>query len=193
MTKTGFLGFIIDDGKVKMEKQKVDGIADWPPPENVTQVRSFTGFCNYYRKFISHYADICQPLNELLRKETKWEWTPKQHEAFERLKAEFLKQPVLMIPDYSKRFIIEADASLFASGAVLLQEDSNGEEHPLGFLSTSFNTTERNYQVYDRELFAIIRALREWRHYVQGSSFLTEVRTDHANLTYYRSPQRLTQ
>ena len=82
---------------------------------------------------------------------------------------------------------------MFASGAVLLQEDSNGEEHPLGFLSTSFNTTERNYQVYDRELFLIIRALREWRHYVQGSSFLTEVRTDHANLTYYRSPQRLTQ
>ena len=100
---------------------------------------------------------------------------------------------MLIILDYKKPFIIEADASLFVTGAVLIQEDNNGDEHPTGFLSLSLNPAERNYQVYDREFLAIIRALREWKHYVQGSSFCTIIRTDHANLTYYRSPQRLTQ
>src|SRR5260370_9750596 len=92
---------------------------------------------------------------------------------------------------YTKPFVIEADASLFAAGAVLLQADTNEEEHPCGYLSKSLNPAERNYQVYDRELYTIIRALREWRHYIQGSSFRVLIRTHHANLTYYRSPQQL--
>jgi hypothetical protein len=97
-----------------------------------------------------------------------------------------VSKPVLLIPDYEKPFIIEADASLFATGAVLLQEDANGDEHPTGYLSNSLNPAERNYQVYDRELMAIIRALWEWRHYVQGSSFRVEVQMDHANLGPHR-------
>jgi hypothetical protein len=193
VTDVDFLGYRLKDGKLSMEDQKVSGIADWPPPENVSQLRSFFGFCNFYRRFIDHYADLCAPLNELLRKTIVWDWTPRRHESFEKIKATFVTGPVLLIPDYTKPFIIEADASMFTTGAILLQTDSNGEEHPTGYLSSSLNSAERNYQVYDRELLAIIRALREWRHYVQGSSFLTIIRTDHANLTYYRSPQRLTQ
>lgn len=193
VTDVDFLGYRLKDGKLGMESQKVAGIADWPPPENVSQLRSFFGFCNYYRKFIDHYADLCAPLNELLRKTTICEWTPLRHKAFEKIKVKFVTGPVLLIPDYIKPFIIEADASLFATGAVLLQEDSNREEHPTGFISSSLNPAEQNYQVYERELLAIIRALREWQHYVQGSSSLTVIRTDHANLTYCRSPQRLTQ
>jgi hypothetical protein len=192
-TKVSFLGFIVEDGKLAMEEQKVSGIADWPPPQDESGVRSFIGFCNYYRKFIKDYADLCKPLNDLLHKTTIWNWTDKRHASFEKLKATFVTRPVLLIPDYTKPFIIEADASLFATGAVLLQEDSNGDEHPTGYLSLSLQPAERNYQVYDRELYAIIRALREWRHYILGSSFVTIIRTDHANLTYYRSPQRLTQ
>jgi len=157
--KVGFLGFTVEDEKVAMEEQKVSGIADWPPPENESQVRSFMGFCNWYQRFIDHHADLCKPINELLHKGTKWDWTPAQHAAFERLKAAFLSRPVLLIPNYSKPFIIEANASLFATGAVLLQEDSNGDEHPTGYLSHSLDPAERNYQVDDRELFAIIRAL----------------------------------
>lgn len=96
-------------------------------------------------------------------------------------------------PRLHQPFIIEADASLFATGAVLLQEDSDGDEHPAGYLSLFLKPAKRNYQVYDQELHTILRALRQWQNYVQGSSFRTIVRTDHANLTYYRSPQRLTQ
>ena len=137
VTEVGFLGFRVGNGKISMEPQKVSGIADWPPPENVTQVRSFCGFCNFYRRFIKNYADICRPLNDLMRKTEPWKWTPERQEAFETLKAAFVSQPVLVIPDYSRPFIIEADASLFATGAVLLQVDSNGDEHPAGYLSLS--------------------------------------------------------
>ena len=77
-------------------------------------------------------------------------------------------------------------------GAVLIQEDDNGDKHPAGFLSHSFTSTERNWQVYDRELFTIICALQEWKHFIQGSPFLTIIRTDHANLTYFREINRLT-
>ena len=176
-TDVSFLGFRLKDGKLAMEEQKVSGIADWPPPTNVSQVRSFIGFCNYYRRFIKNYADLCKPLNDLLKKTVPFAWTTDKHDAFERLKTAFVSQPVLSIPDHTKPFIIEADASLFATGAVLLQEDSNGEEHPAGYLSNSLNPAERNYQVYDRELYAIIRALREWKSYIQSSSFITIIRT----------------
>ena len=95
------------------------------------------------------------------------------------------------MPDTGKPFQIEADASKYASGAVLTQEDLNGDRHPVAYLSKSFNQAERNYQVYDCELLAIIRALQEWRHYIQGSPHSTTVLSDHQNLTYFRKPQKL--
>jgi hypothetical protein len=95
------------------------------------------------------------------------------------------------MPDPARPFQIEADASKYASGAVLTQEDLNGERHPVAYLSKSFNQAERNYQVYDRELLVIVRALQEWRHYIQGSPHKTLVLSDHRNLTYFRKPQKL--
>ena len=157
------------------------------------QLRSFLGFCNFYRRFITHYADKTAPLNVLLRKTHPWEWTSTHHVAFETMKVAFASQPVLLIPDYSKPFEIESDASLYATGAVLLQQDTNGEWHPVAFHSQSMSPTERNYQVYDRELMAIIRALRDWLCYIYGSPFTTIVWTDHHNLTFFTHLQKLTQ
>ena len=95
------------------------------------------------------------------------------------------------MPDHTRPFQIEADASKYASGAVLTQKDGNGNLHPVAFLSKSFSPAERNYEIYDRELLAIIRALREWRHYIQGSPHPTVVYSDHLNLTYFKSPQKI--
>ena len=95
------------------------------------------------------------------------------------------------MPDHTKPFQIECDASKYASGAVLTQLDSNGDRHPCTFISKTFSPTERNYEIYDRELLAIIRALEEWRHYIQGSPHTTTVLSDHKNLTYYREAQKL--
>ena len=86
---------------------------------------------------------------------------------FEILKKKFSEEPVLIMPDQTKPFQIKTDASKYASGAVLTQTDMNSEQHPIAFLSKNFTEMERNYDVYDRELLAIIRALTKWRHYIQ--------------------------
>ena len=96
-----------------------------------------------------------------------------------------------MMPDQSRPFQIEADASKYTSGAVLTQMDSNGDRHPVAYFSKTFNDTERNYKIYDRELLGIIRALEEWRHYIQGSGHTTIIHADHQNLTYFKSAQKL--
>ena len=90
-----------------------------------------------------------------------------------------------MMPDHTKPFQIESDTSKVATGAVLMQLDLNGDRHPCAFLSKTLSPTERNYEIYDRELLGIIRALEEWRHYIQGSTHTTIVFSDHKNLTYF--------
>jgi len=120
-----------------------------------------------------------------------WDWTPERHEAFEALKKCLTDFPVLVISDQSKAFLIEADASQFTTRAVLSQDDMNGIKHPCAFLSQTLGPAERNYQIYDCEFLSIMRALHAWRHYIQGSQFLTVVLSDHQNLTYFRKVQKL--
>ena len=186
-----FLGLIIHPDKISMDPTKLAGIKDWPTPTTVKGVRSFLGFGNFYRRFIGHYADIARPLNDLTKKDKKFEWIPECQKAFDTLKDKFAKEPVLLMPDTTKPFYIEADASKFASGAVLRQQDQNGDWHPCGFISHSFDATQRNYEIYDRELLAIIRALETWRHYLLGSQHPTTILSDHKNLTYFRTAQKL--
>lgn len=100
-----------------------------------------------------------------------------------------MARPVLATPDPWKTFTIETDASLFASGAVLLQEDANGDLKLCGYISKAFNLAERNYPIFDRELLAIIQALKAWRHYLLGQTFT--VQCDHKNLMHYWESQNL--
>ena len=188
VTKVNFLGFIIEHGKMTMDPVKLTGIADWPAPSTLRQLQSFLGFGNFYGKFIHHYSNLTHPLNELLHKDQGYDWTPTQQLAFDILKQCFMEEPVLLLPDQTQPFQIQSDASKYASGAILMQTDINGDRHPM---SKSFSPTERNYEVYDRELLGIILALRDWRHYVQGSPHETIVYSDHKNLTYFRNPQKL--
>ena len=164
---------------------------DWPVPTTVKQTRGFLGFGNFYRRFIQGFSNLAKPLNDLLKKDKKFEWTDDCQKAFNELKKRFTEEPVLMMPDQTKPFQIETDASKYATGAVLTQLDSNGNRHPISFISKTFSLTECNYEIYDRELLVIIRALMEWRHYIQGSPHTTTVLSDHKNLTYYREAQKL--
>ena len=104
---------------------------------------------------------MAKPLNDLLKKDQKFKWTDDCQRAFDELKKRFTEEPVLMMPDQTKPFQIETDASKYATGAVLTQLDSNGARHPILFISKTFSPAERNYEIYDRELLAIIRALEE--------------------------------
>ena len=125
------------------------------------------------------------PLNDLLKKDQKFEWTEECQRAFDDLKKRFTEEPVLMMPDQTWPFQIETDALKYATGAVLTQLDLNGDRHPISFISKTLSPAERNYEIYDRELLAIIQALEEWRHYIQGSPHTTIILSDHKNLTYY--------
>ena len=120
------------------------------------EVRSFLGFGNFYRKFIAKFSTLAASFNNLLKKDTPFEWTDDAQQSFNELKQQLTSAPVLMMPDQTKPFQIESDASKYASGAVLTQFDSNGDRHLVAFLSKTFNETEWNYEIYDRELLAII-------------------------------------
>jgi hypothetical protein len=187
-----FLGMIITKDTIKMDPIKLAGIRDWPPPTTVKQVRSFLGFGNYYRRFISGFAHLARPLHDLTKKNKIWEWTLECQVAFDSLKESFVTAPVLKMPDVNQPFILETDASKWAVGAALMQKDENGDLHPCGYLSHALTPTERNWQIYDRELFAIIYTLDEWKYLLLGAEHTLTIHCDHKNLTYYRTPQRLT-
>uniref|UniRef100_A0A0W0FZY0 Reverse transcriptase-rnase h-integrase n=1 Tax=Moniliophthora roreri TaxID=221103 RepID=A0A0W0FZY0_MONRR len=191
VTEVVFLGMVIRPGYIAMDPVKLAGIADWEPPQTVKGVRAFLGFGNFYRKFIGKYAHLTRPLNDLLQKNRKFDWTMQCQLAFDLLKAKFLSEPILVMPDVDKPFVIEADASKWATGAILRQKGADGEWHPCGYLSKSFSPTERNYEIYDRELLAIYQALMEWHHYLMGGKFKIMVLLDHKNLTYFWTAQKL--
>lgn len=151
-----FLGAIVSHNQVAMDPVKIKGILDWPVPTTVKQVREFLGFGNFYRRFIDHYSDIAKPLNELTKKNQPFNWTPECQNAFDVFKRKFTSVPLLQMPDATKPFIIEADASLLATAAILRQQDINEDWLPVAYLSQTFNPAERNYEIYDRELLAII-------------------------------------
>ena len=186
-----YLGLIISHNEVRMDPVKVKGLAEWSTPTTVKQVQSFLGFGNFYRQFIKDFSTIARPLYDLTKKGIQWNWTEACQKAFEDLKKAFTSLPVLIMPDTTKSFRIEADASNFATGAVLSQLGDDGHRHPCAFLSQSFTEAERNYEIYDKELLAIIRALEEWRHYLEGAPHPVEVWTDHKNLGYFREAHKL--
>jgi hypothetical protein len=130
-------------------------------PKNLKQVRSFLGFGNFYRRFIQRFSHIVRPLTALTKKDRPFDWTSECEHAFQGLKKRFLEAPILTMPNQDEPFYLETDASAFASGAVLMQKDGNGHLHSCGYLSRTFSETEQRYQIYDRELLALIRALEE--------------------------------
>ena len=167
--KVEYLGMIISYNHVEMDPAKVEGILKWPIPETVKQVRGFLGFANFYRRFINKFSDIAKPLNNLTKKNKAFEWTEECQKAFETLKNRFATKPVLLMADKTKPFELETDASLYATGGILRQQDNDGHWHPVAYISQSLSETERNYQIYDRELLAIMRAFEEFHKYFYGA------------------------
>ena len=184
-----YLGMIVKPGQLAMDPVKLDGIASWPAPTKVKDVHSFLGFANFYRRFIPDYSNVTRPLIDLTKKNLIWNWSPSCQLSVDSLKCLFLSKPILHLPNLSAPFTVATNASKYASGAILLQTDLNGDWHPCSYLSQLFSPAERNYDIYDRELLAVIRTLKSWRHYLHGSPFPVQVFTNQKNLTYFRQPQ----
>ena len=186
-----FLGMIVGRGCICMDPAKLSAIATWPPPKTVKAVCALLGFCNFYRKFIPGFSNLVAPLTTLTQKDVAWTWGTDQQSAFATLLSLFQTAPVLHLPDVGRPFVIMTDASLIASGGILMQHDGNGDLHPCAYLSQTFSLAERNYDIYDRELLAVIHTLEHWCHYLQGTTHPVTLLTDHKNLTYFCQPQKL--
>jgi hypothetical protein len=189
--KTVFLGYEITEGEIRMEPAKMDAVRTWPTPTNVSEVRGFVGFANFYRMFIRDFANIAKPLHDLTKKDSEFVWGEAQERAFQTLKERILSDPVLKLPDPTKPFEVETDASDYAIGGQLGQRDEQGKLHPVAFFSKKLSGPTLNYPVHDKELMAIVEAFKEWRPYLSGTTYEVQVYTDHKNLTYFTTTKEL--
>src|SRR5271154_7105841 len=180
-----YLGSILSEKGISMDPDKVKAILEWPTPENVTEVQSFLGFANFYRRFIEGYSKVATALTELTKKDRKFHWGETCHTAFHLLKRRFTTAPILATFDPEKHIVLETDASDFAIGMCISQPDEKGRLHPVAYHSRKMSPAELNYEIHDKELLAIVEAFKEWRAYLEGSKYQVEVKTDHKNLVYF--------
>ena len=188
-----YLGVILDGGVTRMDPIKIKGIRDWPTPTSVKDIRSFLGFCNFYRPFIKGFSALARPLNELTRKDTPWTWGNPQQQAFADLKRRVTEEPILTHPDPTKQYTLEVDTSGYALGAVLSQKGNDGKLHPISYYSRTLTAAERNYDIYNRELTAMVEGLDHDRPLLAGTALPIIIKTDHLNLTHWREPQKISQ
>jgi len=149
------------------------------------------GLANYYRRFIKDFAQIARPMNMLMRKDVKWQWRREQQKVFDELKEIFTTRPVLAAPDLDKEFRVEVDASKYATGGVLSMKCSDKLWRPVTFISKSLSNTERNYEIHDKEMLAVVRCLEAWRYFLEETTIRFEIWTDHKNLEYFMKAQKL--
>jgi hypothetical protein len=194
-TEVEFLGHFVGRAGVRMVEGKVAAVEEWPTPTCQKEVEQFVGLAGYYRRFIADFSKIAAPLSALCgtlrkgkggtaaRKRPKkdFAWGTEQEAAFKALKKAVASAPCLALPDESKPFVLHCDASGYATGAVLMQQYSDGMR-PIAFLSKKMSDAETRYPVHEQELLAILNALKAWRHYLGGRHFT--VLTDHQSLQY---------
>ena len=179
-----FLGFVVSSKGIQVDKSKVEAIVSWPTPRTVSEVRSFHGLASFYRRFVKDFSSKAAPLNELVKKNVKFEWGDAQENAFKQLKEDLTTAPVLALPNFNNTFEIECDASGTGIGAVLKQDG-----RPLAYFSEKLSGAALNYPTYDKELYAVIRTLENWQHYLMPKEFV--IHTDHESLKYLHGQDKL--
>jgi hypothetical protein len=157
-----YLGHIVSHEGVNVDPNKIKAMMDWSIPKTLKNLRGFLGLTGYYCKFVQNYGRIVAPLIALTKKDA-FSWTPEATKAFEQLKEVMCKALVLTTPDFTKTFIVEGDASGNGIGAVLMQEG-----RPLGFESRTLKGKDLHKPIYEKEMMAILHALKKWHPYLIG-------------------------
>ena len=179
-----YLGHNISEEGISCSKNKVDAVLNWPVPNSKTELRSFLGLINYYRKYIKDLATITYPLTRLTQKNKPFIWSEECQISFEKIKELLVSAPILGYPQQDGQFILDTDGSQFGIGAVLSQVQ-NGTERVIAYASKSLNKAQQRYCTTFIELLAVVTFIRHFRHYLWGQHFI--VRTDHASLTWLRN------
>ncbi|CAK1585169.1 unnamed protein product [Parnassius mnemosyne] len=163
-----YLDQVISNNGISPDEDKVRAVLDMKEATNLQQLRSFLQTCSWFRKFISEFAKVAEPLTRLTKKSQIWQWKDDQSKAFVYLKSLLASPPILVQPDYSKPFILRTDASDFALGAALLQGESPQDEHPIEYVSRLLTSAEKNYTTTEREALAVVWAVERFRGYIDG-------------------------
>ena len=180
-----YLGHTITPGKLHVAAQTVEAVRGFLPPKTQSDVRSFLGLCNVYRRFVPSFARVAAPLTDLLRKGKPAQledFGEKESEAFENLKQLLTSAPVLSLPRDDLPVSIETDASDYQIGVVLMQTHEDGEKHPVGYWSRTLQPAERNYSTTEKECLALVWSCQILRPYLEGRHFTAY--TDHQCLRW---------
>jgi len=186
--KVDYLGFVITPGKLHVATDNAKAFSSALFPRDKTQLRSFLGAANVYRRFVAGYSGIARPLNGMLKKGVEPDWqhpSSDQLAAFEQLKRQLTSPPILALPQQGRPYMIDTDASAYQLGAVLLQQqddDRPNDWQPVGYWSYTLNAAERNYSATERECYSVVWAVTSLRPYIEGQHFT--VRTDHEALRW---------
>lgn len=190
-----YLGREVGQGKVRALDSKVRAIIDYPVPSSRRSLRRFLGMSGYYRAFCKNFADVVAPLTSLTSLKKPYVWSPACQHAFESCKALLCSTPVLAAPDFQRPFKLDVDASGCGAGAVLLQEDDSGTDHPICYFSKKFNSAQSNYSTIEQETLSLLLALQFFEVYVGSSPLPVKIYTDHNPLVFLKqmrnSNQRL--
>jgi hypothetical protein len=180
-----YLGHVIRPGKLSVAEKNTQALRTAKPPTTQSELRSFLGLCNVYRRFVRGFARIAAPLNALLRKGESPQLgvlSKEQLDAFEQLRSNLLNPPILALPRAEGAMILDTDASDEQIGCCLFQEQPDGARHPIGYWSRGLTSAERNYSTTEKECLAIVWAILHLRPYLEGKKFL--IRTDHHSLRW---------
>jgi hypothetical protein len=172
-----YLGHLMGKDGVRVDPKKIEAMQYWPHPKTLKSLHGFLGLTGYYRKFVKNYGKIAAPLTALLKKNS-FTWTPAAAQAFQTLKTAMCTTPVLALPDFTKTFVLECDASGKGIGVVLMQEG-----RPLAFTRKQLSEKNLGKPIYEKEMLAILHAVELWRPYLLGQRF--QIKTDHQSLKYF--------
>jgi hypothetical protein len=182
-----YFAFIVDAEGIHPSPEKVQAIIEVPEPTNVTELQSFLGLVNYYRKFLPNMSTMCAPLNNLLHKDVPWDWNAECRDAFQHIKDRLTSTEVLTHYDPAKQLVMAVDASPVGLGAVISHMDGE-EEKPIAFASRSLTAAEKNYSQIEREGLAIMFGLEKFHQYQYGRTFI--LITDNKPLTQILGPKK---
>ena len=181
-----YLGHIVGQGQVRPLDAKIQTIAKFPIPTSRKELARFLGMAGYYRNFCLNFSEIAAPLTNLLSKKIKFVWTDDCQMAFDKVKLLLQKSPVLKSPDYEKPFKLIIDSSDVGTGSVLVQEASDGLDHPVSYFSKKFLKYQKNYSVVEKETLGLVLALEHFDVYLGSTPFKIKVYTDHNPLTFLK-------
>ena len=185
-----YLGHIVGQGQVRPLDAKIQTIVKYPIPTSRKELARFLGMAGYYRNFCLNFSEIAAPLTNLLSKKVKFVWTDDCQLAFDKVKLLLKKSPVLKSPDYEKPFKLIIDSSDVGTGSVLVQEASDGLDHPVSYFSKKFLKYQKNYSVVEKETLGLVLALEHFDVYLGSTPFKIKVYTDHNPLTFLKTMKK---